>query len=409
MTVKGDGITVRAITDEEFAEWAAMTEQPFFEELTEGRLARWRRVAEAQRSLVALDGDRMVGGSSLFRMTVTVPGGEVAMGGLTAVGVLPTHRRRGVLTALMKQHFEDMREWGEPLSGLYAAEAPIYRRYGYGSAAPQMMWTLDRRDTAFHPDLALSGGVRLVQPDEALRTFPAVYDAVRTQRPGMPDRNPAVWQNWVGEDPPDRRGGLSQMYLAQLEDRGYVLYRGKVDDWPHGLARGTLSVLEHMATDAVAAATLWRYVFDHDLIAEFKITQRPTDDLLPLFLVNPRGLTGWQNDGMWLRLMDVGTALQSRTYAVDDAVTIGVVDARVPDNSGSWRLEGGPAGAECTPTDAEPHVRVDAADLGGAYLGNLKLSRLVRAGLAEQSSPGAAARADRMFATDPAPWSPQEF
>src|SRR5687768_6185449 len=120
---RGAFMIIRPIAEEEFATWAKATETPFFEEVNDARLARWRRVMELERTLAAIDGDRIVGGSLLFRMAITVPGGsELSMGGLTAVGVLPTHRRRGVLTSLLTRHFEDMREWGEPISGLYAAE-----------------------------------------------------------------------------------------------------------------------------------------------------------------------------------------------------------------------------------------------------------------------------------------------
>ena len=403
-----DGLTIRPVTQEEFPRWATATEAAFYEEVPDDRLERWRRVTELERSLGVFDGDRIVGGSLLFRLSLTVPGGEIPMGGLTAVGVLPTHRRRGLLSALVQRHFADLREWGEPLSGLYAAEFPIYGRYGYGSAAPEMYWTIDRAETGFRPDVALEEGVELVDADVARRDFPAIFDAVRAGRPGMPNMTAAGWQNWL-EDPASGRDGFSAKYFARLGDRGYVIYRANTGDWEHGLPRGTLKVLEHMAVDATAAATLWRYVFDHDLIGTFKLVRRPTDDILPLLLNNPRALVGWQYDGMWLRPIDIAAALSARTYSTDGGVTIGVVDRRLPDNTGSWSLEGGRDGASCRRTDAQPDLRVDVADLGGAYLGHLKFSRLVRAGQAEEATPGAAARADLMFTTDPAPWCHQEF
>lgn len=402
------GVTIRPVSDDEYTTWARTTETAFFSEVSEHRLAQWRRLTDLDRSLGVFDGDRIVGGSLLFRLSLTVPGGELPMGGLTAVGILPTHRRRGLLSALMQRHFDDLREWGEPLSGLYAAEYPIYGRFGYGSAAPEMYWTIASGDTAFHPGVAVETGVELVDAEEALRTFPAIFDAVRATRPGMPNNTPAGWQNWA-EDPKDDRDGYGPKYFARLGDRGYAVYRATTGDWANGLPRGTMKILEHIAVDAVAAATLWRFVFDHDLIETFKVIQRPTDDLLPLFLANPRGLTGWQYDGMWLRPLDIAASLGGRTYATGGGLTIGVVDQRMPDNSGSWALEGGPDGAQCRRTDDEPDLRVDVGDLGGAYLGSLKFARLVRAGRAEELTAGSAARADLMFATDPAPWCPREF
>lgn len=165
---------------------------------------------------------------------------------------------------------------GEPLSGLYAAEYPIYGRYGYGSAAPEMYWKIQRQDTAFRPGVEVEHGVELVDPQVALRDFPAIFDAVRAGRPGMPNMSEGGWQNWA-EDPESARDGFSRKYYARLGDRGYVVYRASTGDWTNALPRGTLDVLEHMAVDATAAATLWRYVFDHDLMDTFRIpTGRPT-------------------------------------------------------------------------------------------------------------------------------------
>ena len=409
MTSAPEGLVVRPVSAEEFADWVHVTEVPFFDEITDERIARFRLVSELDRSLAAFVGGRMVGASLLFRMSIPVPGAVLPMGGLTAVGVLPTHRRRGVLSALLQRHFQDLREWSEPLSGLYAAEAPIYGRFGYGSAAPQMYWTIDKADTALLPDVSVDTGVELVTHDEARATFPAIHDAVRAGRPGMPDRSAAMWEHWLAHDPPDGRDGMSARYLARLGDRGYAVYRATTGDWPKGLPRGTMEIYEHMAVDTAAAAGLWRYLFDHDLISTFKVSNRPTDDILPLLLTNPRGLAGWESDGMWLRLIDVPAALSARTYAVSDGLTIGVIDRRLPDNSRSWRVEGGPDGAACTRTAHEPDLLVDVGDLGGAYLGNVKFSRLVRAKRAEEGTPGAAVRADLMFTTDPAPWCPQVF
>lgn len=297
---------------------------------------------------------------------------------------------------------------GRAAVGPHAAEYPIYGRYGYGSAAPEMYWTIKRQDTTFRTDVEIEDGVELVDAQVALRDFPAIHDAVRATRPGMLNFTEAIWQNWA-EDPESAREGFSRKFYARLGDRGYVVYRATTGDWADGLPRGTLKVVEHMAVDAAAAATLWRYVFDHDLIDTFRIMHRPTDDLLPLMLANPRGLTGWQYDGMWLRLIDIPAALSGRTYATEGAVSLGVVDSRLPDNRGTWALEGGPDDAACRRTDADADLHVDIADLGGAYLGHLKFSRLVRAGRAQERTPGAAARADLMFTTDPAPWCQQEF
>ena len=56
-------------------------------------------------------------------------------GGVTVVGVSPTHRRRGVLRTMMDAQLRDIHERGEPIAALWASEETIYWGFGYGIAA----------------------------------------------------------------------------------------------------------------------------------------------------------------------------------------------------------------------------------------------------------------------------------
>ncbi|MCY7302099.1 MAG: GNAT family N-acetyltransferase [Thermoleophilia bacterium] len=47
---------------------------------------------------------------------MTAPGGPVSCTGVTVVGVLPTHRRRGILDRMMRAQLAAVRERGEPLA-----------------------------------------------------------------------------------------------------------------------------------------------------------------------------------------------------------------------------------------------------------------------------------------------------
>jgi len=231
---------------------------------------------------------------------------------------------------------------------------------------------------------------------------------VRDTRPGMPTRSPQEWRAWLAHDPEGERDGYSRRHLARLGDRGYVIYRAK-GDWEQGLPNGTLTVIEHMATDVATAASLWRFLFDVDLVGEIKINARPTDDELPLLLADPRRLRSWTFDGLWLRLVHLDAALTGRAYETSGEFVFDVDDEVCPWNAGTWRLEVAPGEASCTRTAAPPDVRVATAGLAAAFLGAIPLARQVRAGAAQECRPGGARRADLLFATDPAPWCPQEF
>ncbi len=120
----------------------------------------WWSALETDRCLLAFTADgRPVGTAATYSFELTLPGGTVVpAGGLTAVGVLPTHRRQGVLSAMMRQQLADLRARGESVGVLLSSEAPIYGRFGYGPATYTSKLTLTRREAA----LALPG--RAVRP-----------------------------------------------------------------------------------------------------------------------------------------------------------------------------------------------------------------------------------------------------
>jgi predicted acetyltransferase len=92
------------------------------------RFAQW---VDIDRVLVGIVDGRIVGGAATATFDVSVPGGAtIAAGGVTVVGVLPTHRRRGVLNAMMQAQLDDARARNDALACLWASEATIYGRYG---------------------------------------------------------------------------------------------------------------------------------------------------------------------------------------------------------------------------------------------------------------------------------------
>ena len=111
------------------------------------------------------------------------PAAQLPCAGVTVVGVLPTHRRRGILRSMMRVQLDDAHERGEPIATLFASEETIYGRYGYGLASLNA-FDVAKSIEAFRPGVEAVGRVRLVDPDEAAKLLPPVYDAVRRSRPG---------------------------------------------------------------------------------------------------------------------------------------------------------------------------------------------------------------------------------
>ena len=373
------------------------------------RAERFGRVLPFERMHAAFDGDRIVGGAGAFPFELTVPGGPVRCGGVTVVGVLPTHRRRGVLTAMMRAQLEDIRERGEPIAALWASEEVIYGRFGYGLASLAGEIALASGYRGLRHAAAPAASTRLISLEEAKSVVPAIYDRVRLRTPGMFGRSDAWWELRNLADPPDRRQGGGEKNCVVLdidgEPAGYALYRMFLK-FEQGSSAGHAEVIEAVADGPLATRELWRMLLELDWVATLKASLLPIDHPLVHQLSYPRRMQMRVGDGLWVRLVDLGAALAARAYGGDGAVVLEVEDAFLPENTGRWRVAGG--GAERT--DAKADLALGVGELAGPYLGGFTFSELVHAGVARELTEGAAARADALFATGaPKPWCPEIF
>jgi len=362
-----------------------------------------------ERMHATFDGDRIVGGAGAFPFELTVPGGTVRCGGVTVVGVLPTHRRRGILTAMMRAQLDDIRDRGEPVAALWASEEVIYRRYGYGLASLSGEISLPTGYAGLRQPPDESAAARLVPLDEAKDVIAPIYDRVRARTPGMLTRSDAWWETRNLSDPPDRRqgGGEKNVVVLDLdgEPAGYALYRIHTK-FESGAAAGHVDVIEALADGPVATRELWRVLLEMDWKATLKAYLLPIDHPLVHLLSYPRRMQLRIGDGLWVRLVDVGAALSARAYGSDEPVVLEVEDAFLPANAGRWRLAGGVAER----TDEEPDVALDVGELGAVYLGGFTFGELVRSGQVRETREGGAARADAVFLYEaPKPWCPEIF
>jgi predicted acetyltransferase len=407
-------IELRTITSEQSREYAEVIGIAFGETVSDEELADHERGFEWERSIAAFDGDRIVATGGADSMELTLPGlTTIPVGGLTAISVLPTHRRRGILRAMILRHFEDVEARGEPVSALGASESAIYGRFGYGMATSSAEYEIDTRHGAFLRPPAGPGRLRLLDPEEAGKLLPAFYDRYRRGQPGELTRKPAWWERYV-RDPEWTRHGASRHYDVVYESEpgrvdGWVGYRIE-DRWPGGLPANLVRVGALYGLTPEADAALWRYCLDLDLAATVRLHDRPLDEPIRWRLADPRRLrTTHVGDQLWLRLLDLPAALAARRYAAEGKLVFQVTDALRPGNQGRFRLEGGPDGADCRPTGDQPDLALDVADLGAAYLGGARLATMARAGRVVELTSGALLRADAMLASEPGPWSTTHF
>jgi predicted acetyltransferase len=356
----------------------------------------------------AFDNGRVVGGAGAFTFELTVPGGRVPAAGVTVVGVLPTHRRRGVLRQMMRTQLDDVRERGEPVAYLWASEATIYGRYGYGMASLAGEFELQRSRATFAEPFAPAGTVRLLSHDEARALLPQVYDSIAAATPGMFARTTAWWDARVLADPEWRRGGGGELVRALLDVDGtpaaYALYRLH-PGFEYSISTGAVAVIEALGTTPAATREIWRYLFDIDWMDRVRARLLPVDHPLFFLLAEPRRMRFTVADALWVRLVDVGAALSARSYEDGEPVVLELSDAFCPWNEGRWRVSA--EGAERT--EDESDLRLDVSAVASVYLGGFTFAELARGGRVEELSNGALGRADRLFYTHLAPWCPEIF
>ncbi|MEA2676698.1 MAG: hypothetical protein QOJ81_839 [Chloroflexota bacterium] len=405
-------IEIRTIPADQLRGWMDTVNVAFGEATDEAQWQLDKALIEPERVLGAYDGDALVGGGAAFSFRMTVPGGaRVRTAGVTNVGVMPTHRRRGILRQLMARQLDDVRRTGEPLAALVASEGSIYQRFGYGIGILLGAMDIERERAAFRAPTPPIGTVRMVDKAEARRLMPLVYDPVCAATPGFIERDPAWWDERLADIEAHRRGAGPQyraVYERDGQVRGYVRYRIK-SEWNDIASNSALMVQELISAEPIAERELWRFVFGVDLIARIKYRWGPPNHPLMLMLAEPRRLALRVSDAIWLRILDVPAALSARTYATDGSLVLEVADEFLPDAAGRWRLivTGGKATVEATTDPAD--LVLDTTDLAAAYLGTFSFAQLARANRTEEATPGARRRGDALFRVDVLPWCSTPF
>ncbi|MEV0589079.1 GNAT family N-acetyltransferase [Nonomuraea sp. NPDC050310] len=393
---------LRTIGAHELDAWARMITTTYGQDWVDGGLRNAAVSIEPGRTLAAYDGAEIVGGASIYGRVMTVPGGTTPVAGITLVAVLPTHRRRGILTAMMRRQLTDLHEsGGEPIAALNAAEATIYGRFGYGVASHVAEVRGDKRLMALRPGADLGDGtIRLLSREKARPLLEKVYDTARRTSVGWVDRTEKFWEARLADGEPARDGGTALRFAVHLEAggevTGYALYRSK---------RDLVHVIELAATTRRSYAAMWRFLIDLDAHTGLAY-DGALDEPLNHLLTDPRAARTTLIDNLWVRLVDIGRALTARRYATPLDLVLEVQDPFCPWNAGRHRLLADGDTVTCERTQARPDLRLTAAELGAAYLGGTSLTSLAAAGRVEEFRPGAIAAASLAFRWEREPFHP---
>ena len=406
---------IRACPPDRFRELLKLAEVAFAEDLPDDMIDRAERVADRERFLTALDGDRMVATAGVLTVRLKVPGGDLPAGGVTWVTVLPSHRRRGLLRGMMRLMIDDCHRRGEPIAILWAAEGAIYQRFGFGLATLCLNLEAETQSVGFAREWDPEGACRLLPVGEGLDLVTPVYEAARAQRAGFLARTPDWWLGILPRIGKDSTGGEARrlvVYETADGPEAYAVYKVKAD-WNVRGPAGLLTVEEAIGATARGTREIWRFLLNVDLVRTLKAWRLPADHALLHLAAEPRRLGITVGDGLWLRVVDVAAALEGRSYGADGAatgrLTLDLRDDYCPWNAGRWTLDVASGRPRVARSDGDADIALDANDLGALYLGGLRATALALAGRVVELRGGGLAVADRLFEAGAQPWCPQEF
>lgn len=406
----------RPLREDEFAEAVHLDAIAFGEQHASDDIPHFRQVFDFERSRCAFDQGRLVATTTAFALRLTLPGGRfLPVAGITWVAVLPTHRRRGILTRLMRAQLEDAEARGEAGAVLIASEGGIYGRFGLGPATSIHKIAIDRAWSGFRRSRAGQGAVSLLSAEEAAWQLPPLFDEVRSRQAGEVSRSAAAWVEHLRDPEQQRQGASAMLHVLHADNAGrpdgYVSYRVK-EDWSGMLAANEVRVVELMAVEPGGYAALWEYLLSLDLARTITFELARIDEPVRWLLTDPRALRteAWA-DYLWLRLLDLPGALAARSYRSNGEVVLELEESFPEARSSCLLLSVDQPGmpVRCLVSDLPPHLRLDVSDLATAYLGGVSFSTLAAAGRVQEYRAGALEVADRLFATGRPPYCATMF
>ncbi|WP_231589422.1 enhanced intracellular survival protein Eis [Mycobacterium haemophilum] len=363
-------MTVRTVSDSDWPAISLVSSTSFGAFSHPDTLTAWRTMMPNDSAVVVCDGADVVGVSLYLDFQLTAPGGTLLpAAGVSMVAVAPTHRRRGLMRMMLTELHRRIAAARYPIAVLTASDGGIYGRFGYGPATIRNELSVERGAVRFHADAPDPGGVRLVRPADHRDEFAAIYDRWRRNTPGGLLCPQPLWDELLADRDNTRGGGTA--WFAMLHPDGYALYR------VFGRDPMTVRVGEFAAVTVDAHVALWRALLGLDLIDKVVMDTHHADPL-PYLLSDARlAATTARQDDLWLRIMDIPTALVARRYQAELHTVLEVSDTF--GGGGRFALQIRDGRARCTPTDEPAQIEMALDVLGSLYLGAHRASELAQA------------------------------
>ena len=354
---------------------------------------------------------KMAGTLGTFPFTVRLNGAPVGMGGVTAVGTLPSHRRQGLLRKIMTEALSTMRDRHQSYAILWASMAAIYQRFGYGLASTECSYDFDPRDVAFQRPIETPGTIELMTKEDAFPIIKQIYVQYATPRNLHIHRSAPLWEASTLRPPKKGQPLYVAVYRnAEGEPRGHFVYSTSEEQIDRPGPAQTMATRDLIALDLEAHAALWEYIRRHDLVGRVTLRGAPEDDPIPALLLEPRMLNRKTSDGIWMRVVDVEQALPQRPYGARGELSFAIEgDDLCPWNNGLYLLETDGRTSAVQRTTRPAQLTMSPNTLATLLSGHRSATFNHRAGLLTAADASALATADAIFRTEYAPHCPNGF
>lgn len=299
-------------------------------------------------------------------------------GMITAVTVRPTHKRRGLLRAMMDLNLQQLVDGGIPIALLTASAGGIYGRFGFQpvldvckvKVAPKPRFQMK---PAVEKRVQAAGKVESVTMEWLLPKMEQIYEPFVRKYRCATTRYSGYYEDYYFADNVDRPDSKYRAVVHinnEGELDGYATYSFK----PVSVMSAVLEVREVVAATSDAQLGLWDYLTGIELIEEIEYGIESTDSVVPLAITDPRHFSMSScYDMLWARILDPIVTLSARPYGMAaKSAGLGVV-FRVHDPlgyaAGTFKVKLDESGPKVTETDETPQVDVDVQALAALIFG----------------------------------------
>lgn len=335
-----------------------------------------------QNTRILRSNDQIVGGLGLLPLGQWYNGKNIPMTGVAAVGIAPEYRGKGTAIALIRSVLEELYTKEIPISVLFSAAQPLYRKAGYEQAGTLCTWEVST-DSIHSQQHTLE--VQSLDLDSEL--FEKLYNQQACYQNGFLDRNSILWET-IKETP---------LFAYQFEDEGYILFRQQ---------QNRIIIRDWVLLTPATVRQFWTFLGNHrSQIEHIEWKSSPVDALslcLPDQTARIQSISRWM-----LRIVHLQNALEQRNYPnINAELHLEVKDSILPNNQGKFILTIENGRGTLTP-GGRGELQLEIRSLSPLYTGLFTAEQLAQASLLT-GTPEAIQTAAQIFASS-APWMPDFF